>query len=676
MSSNNIPYATVNGHATDFVKTEDLSNTNSSYSTSSCENIERTIPRVSQQYADDFATPTFTSRGQPSEKSRTPEFTGNFKQENGLLSTNNETSATSNGLLTARAKSEDDFRLLTDMEGNNATAAKEDDLKNQLSHFERVLQGIKSRDESSSETESSNDIGKTTIMRPHSQPLGNGLNDSPDITGNNQLSLPNNNTTQLPTSSAQQHGISRSTAQALQQCIMAQQNEKLASKVRFERNIYLNPQGEQNNPRMAAQRSSHNFAPVRQRVYQQLQQRKNMQLQKKLGTGATAQQLQARNPTMNPLGGNTAYSMHPKVRYTGIASTQQAVSSFTHAAGRMHQNLMQPVQQPGQQTQAQGQMTNLPRHQINMLAQQQQQQQQQKLAFQQQMASRLPTYSQAQHLARSSAVMDIRPKFAGVPATHATQYNPMQVSRAQQPLSHLQHYNPPGYGSQSGPPTRPAQVPPYSGDFSGYQHPYQYGQENKLHSVYQRHASMEDNLVTNRFHNPEMNQRNNFAYQRSSSLPSHAAAGGSNVFNQSSPPVVRLGQNEPNVPDMNNNGNEHSSADMSRVHPQAALSHMKQQHLAGQSNNLGMNHEQLYQSNAISHAQNRPQSTNLQTPLSNSFSNLLDMKSNSDTSPFPFLGSELGGGTTDNSDFDSLLKSPPSDFDLLNMLDEPQKALQ
>ena len=671
LSSNNMSYAAVNGHAADFVKTEDLSNTNSSYNTSACENVERTMPRVSQQYGGgDFVTQTFTSRGQPSEKSRTPEFTGTFKQESGLLSPSNETSSNSNGLLAAHTKSEDEFRLLTDIDGNNTS--KEDDLENQLSQFERVLQGIKSRDESSSESESSNDIGKTTILRPHGQPLGNGLiNDGPDIKAT-QLSLPNDNATQLPTSSAQQYGISRSTAHALQQFVMAQQNERLASKVRFERNMYLNPPGEQNNPRMNSQRASH-FPPVRQRVYQQLQQRKNLQLQKKI-TGATPQQLQARNPVMNPLGGNTAYQMHPKVRYSG-PSTQQAVPSFT--AGRIHQNLMQPLRQPVQQTQAQvqGQMANLPRHQINILAQQQQQQQQQKLAFQQQMASRLPSYSQAQHLARSSSVLDIRQKFSGVvPATHATQYSPMQATRAQQPLSHLQHYNPPGYSNQSGPPTRPVQVP-YSGDYPGYQHPYQYGQENKLHSAYQRHASMDDNLVTNRFHNPELNQRNNFPYQRSSSLPGHAATG-NNIFNQTSPPVVRLGQNEPNLPDMNNNGNDHSNQDLTRVHPQAPLTHMKQ-HLAGQSNNLGMNQEQLYQGNAMTLAQSRAQpSTNLiQSPLSNSFSNLLDMKSNSETSLFPFLSQDLGGGTTDSSDFDSLLKSPP-DFDLINMLEEPQKALQ
>jgi hypothetical protein len=631
LSSNNMPYPSVNGHAADFVKTEDLSSTNSSYNTSSCENVERTMPRVSQQYGGgDFSTPpTFTSRGQPSEKSRTPEFTGTFKQENGLRSPSNDTSTTSNGLLAARSKSDDDFRLLTDIDGNT-TSAKEDDLENQLSQFERVLQGIKSRDESSSESESSGDIGKTTILRPH-QSLGNGLNDSPDIKGN-QLNLPNDNATQLPTSSNQQYGISRSTAQALQQFVMANQSERLASKVRFERNMYLNPPGEQTNPRMASQRATP-FPHVRQRVYQHVQlQRKNSQLQKKL-TGATPQQLQARNPAMNPLGGNTAYQLHPKVRYSG-PNTQQAVSSF--AAGRIHQNLMQPLRQPVQQTQVQGQMANLPRHQISMLAQQQQQQQQQKLALQQQMASRLPSYSQAQHLARSASVLDIRQKFAGgAPATHATQYNPMQANRAQQPLSHLQHYNPPGYNNQSGPPARPVQVP-YSGDYPGYQNPYQYGQENKLHSAYQRHASMDDNLVTNRFHNPELNQRNSFSYQRSSSLPGHAATG-NNIFNQSSPPVVRLGQNEPNLPDMNNNGNEHSNQDLTRVHPQAPLTHMKQ-HLAGQSNNLAMNQEQLYQGNTMSLAQSRaPPSTNLQSPLSNSFSHLLDMKSNSETSLFSIL---------------------------------------
>jgi hypothetical protein len=78
----------------------------------------------------------------------------------------------------------------------------------------------------------------------------------------------------------------------------------------------------------------------------------------------------------------------------------------------------------------------------------------------------------------------------------------------------------------------------------------------------------------------------------------------------------------------------------------------------------------------MSFAQSRAQpSTNLQSPLSNSFTNLLDIKSNSETSLFPFLGQDLGGGATDSSDFDSLLKSPP-DFDLLNMLDDSQKALQ
>jgi hypothetical protein len=213
LSSNNMPYAAVNGHAANFVKTEDLSKTNSPFNTSACENVERTMQRVSQQYGGgDFATPSFTSRGQPSEKSRTSEFTGTFKQENGLLSPSNDTSTTSNGLLAARPKSEDDFRLLTDIEGN--ATSKKDDLENQLSQFELVLQGIKRRDESSSEPDSSNDIGKTSILRPHSQSLGNGLNDSPDIKGN-QLSLPNDNTTQLPTSSAQQYAISRSTAQAL-----------------------------------------------------------------------------------------------------------------------------------------------------------------------------------------------------------------------------------------------------------------------------------------------------------------------------------------------------------------------------------------------------------------------------------------------------------------------------
>ena len=55
------------------------------------------MPRVSQQYGGgDFVTPTFTSRGQPSEKSRTPECTGTFKQESGLLSPSNETPSNSN----------------------------------------------------------------------------------------------------------------------------------------------------------------------------------------------------------------------------------------------------------------------------------------------------------------------------------------------------------------------------------------------------------------------------------------------------------------------------------------------------------------------------------------------------------------------------------------------------
>jgi hypothetical protein len=55
---------------------------------------------------------------------------------------------------------------------------------------------------------------------------------------------------------------------------------------------------------------------------------------------------------------------------------------------------------------------------------------------------------------------------------------------------------------------------------------------------------MDDNLVTNRFHNPDLNQINNFPYQRSSSVPRHAATG-NNILNQTSPPVVRLSQNEP-----------------------------------------------------------------------------------------------------------------------------------
>ena len=693
LSSNNMPYATVNGHAGEFVKTEDLTSTTSSYNASACDNLERTVPRASPQYgAADFASPTFASRGQSGEKSRTPEFTGTFKQENGLLSPSNDTATSiANGLLAPRTKTEDDFRLLTDIESSNtAASSKEDDLENQLSQFERVLQGIKSRDESSNESEASNEMitGKTQILRAPNQSLGNGLNDSvsPDMAkvNSNQLSLPSeaNNTTQLPTSSAavqQQYGILPSTAQVVQQFLMAHQNERLlASKGRFERNAYLNT-GEQNNPRMATQRPNH-FPAVRQRVYQQLQQRKNLQLQKSKIV-RTPQQLQARNPVMNPLGGNAAYQMHPKVRYAGISpSTQQAVS-FTRTAGRIPQNLMQPLRQPAslQQTQTQaqgqvqGQMANLPRHQINMLAQQ-------KLAFQQQMASCLPSYSQAQHSARSSTVMDIRQKFsAGVPSTHSTQYNPLhqQATRAQQPLSHLQHYNPPAYGNQSGPPTRPVQVP-YSGDYPGYQHPYQYGvnQENKLHSPFQRHASMDENLVANRFHNPDMNNRNNFSYQRSSSLPGHAAAA-TNLFNQTSPPVVRLGQSERNVTDMNNNGNEHPSQDMTRIHPQPQLSHIKQAHL-GQTNNLNMNQEQLYPNNGISLAQSRAQPpSNLQTPLSNSFTNLLDMKSNSETSLFPFLGQDFPGGTSDSTDFDSLLKSSPSDFDLLNMLEcEPSKALQ
>ena len=660
LPSNNVPYAAVNGHAADFVKPENFSNTNPSYNTSACDNIDRTMPRVPQQYgAGDFATPTFTSRGQSSETSaRTTEITGSFKQENDLLSPGSDSSTTSNGLLAARPIKQE----LLNFDRNSASATDENDLENQLSQFERVLQGIKSRDESSGETESSNDIGNPSMLRPHSQSLGNGLNDGPEVKGN-QLGLPNDNTTQLPTSSAQQYGISRER-------LASKVRERLASKVRFDRNMYLNPQGAQNNPRMATQRAS-NF-PIRQRVFQQLQ-RKNLQMQREIA-GASPQQLQARNPVMNPIGGNTAFPMRAKVRYSGIThNTQQAVSSFTHPTGQIHQNIMQPLRQPVQQPQAQvqGQIANLPRHQINMLAQQQQQ----KLAFQQQMASRLPSYSPTQHLARSGPVMDIRQKFSGVPATHANQHNPMQVTRAQQPLSHLQHYNPPGYTNQSGPPqTRPVQVP-YSGDYPGYQPLYQYSQENKLHSAYQRHASLDDNLVTNRFHNPEMNQRNNFPYQRSSSLPGHAAAAGGNIFNQSSPPIVRLNQNEPNIPDMNNNGSDHPTQDLPRVHPQATLTHMKQQHVAGQSNALGMSQDQLYQGSAMSLAQSRPQpSTNLQTPLSNSFSNLLDMKSNSETSLFPFLGQELGGGTTNSSDFDSLLLKSP-EFDILNMLDESQKTL-
>ena len=68
-------------------------------------------------------------------------------------------------MLAAHTKSEDEFRLLTDIDGNNNTS-KEDDLENQLScQFERVLQGIKSRDQPRSQ-KPGNEVGLCSQCNP------------------------------------------------------------------------------------------------------------------------------------------------------------------------------------------------------------------------------------------------------------------------------------------------------------------------------------------------------------------------------------------------------------------------------------------------------------------------------------------------------------------------------
>lgn len=676
-STTKMVYPTVNGHNGEFPKSEELSKAASSYSGAMCENIDRTMTRASQQYGGDFAS-TFTNHGQSSvsDKSRTADFPVNFKQENGLINPGNDGSTSiTNGFTGSCTKSEN----LPEYHNTNSKEDLKLDLKSQISQFERVLQDIKNRDENSSDSESKNDltVTKNQALQPANPPLGNGLGDNHEVEkGSNQLGLSNgpNNGTQLPTASTttstahQQHGISRSTAEALHQFIRDQQEEKQATKIRYERTLFLNSlnslsQGvgrEQNSTRMTQRANP--FPPIRQRVFEQIQQRRTNQQKSKLGPQAP--QLHARNPVMNPMGPNSPYQMHQKVRYPNIAvSTAQPVTFSP--TGRVQQSVMPQIHQAssGQQQQAQAQLQNLPRHLIA----------QQKMAFQQQqMASRLPSYAHAQHLTHPSPLMGMRQKFTpGIPTSHSAQY-PLhqQVARTPQPLSHLQHY-PNAYPNQGGPPSRPVQ-PAYTGDYSGYQNPYAYSvnQENKLHSAYQRHTSVDDNLASSRYNQDTVN-RNNFSFQRSSSVPGHANAA-KHVFNQTSP-LVRLGQAKPTLPDMNNNGNEHQSQELGRSHTQPPLTHVHMK----QTNNLTMNQE-LYQRSAGPLNQSRSQTTsNLQQTFSNSFSNLLDLKPNSDSSLFPFFGNEISGGSSDNADFDSLLKSPPSDFDLLNILEsEPSKALQ
>ena len=691
-----MPFPHVNGHSGEFPKSEELSKpVVSSHSSSTCENIDRMVTRVPQQYPGNFTSSTFTNRGQPcvSDNSRNSDYPVIFKQENGLLNSDVEGPASIvNGFSSTCTKSEGEFgRLLTTYAENPKSKSKDEDLKTQISQFELVLQGIKNRDGIYNESESKKDVVATAKqpMNTQSSSLVSGLSDSVShegAKGSNQLGLSNgngqNNGTRLPTvtvtsSTHRQHGILPSTAEAVQQFVKAQKEERLATKAPFERSLFLNPQSvgrEQNSPGMPPR--PNNFAPIRQIVLEQILQRRTNQQRAKIH-GSQTPQLHARNPAMNPLVATSPYqNLHPKVRYPSLSpSTGQPVPSFT-PNGRGQQNLMAPVHHSSplqQQQQPPSQLQNIPQHQINMYAQQQ------RIAFQRQMATRLPSYSQTQHMSPSS-MMDTRQKFPG--GIHTSQYPvQQQATRNPQPLSHLQHY-PNAYSSHSGPQSRPLQ-PAFMGEHPRYQNPYtnSVNQDNKMHSVYQRHASMDDNLAGPRYHN--QNGRNSFTgtYQRSSSMPGHSG-GAKNVFNQTSPPVVRLEQTKQNLPDMNNNGNEQQQ-ELNHLHPQPQpavhqppLTHLKQQQVS-QSNNLNMNQEQLYQASGLVNRSRTQTTANLQQTFSNSFSNLLDLKSNAESSLFPFFGQDSSGTSTDNTDFDSLLKSPPSDFNLLHILEsEPQKALQ
>lgn len=677
------PFPTVNGHNGEFPNSEELSKpVVSSYSGPTCENIDRII-RVSPNYMSNFTSSPFANRSQPSvsDNTRTPDYTVDFKQENGLLNSEVErpTSIT-NGFLNTCTKSEGEFGgLLTDyVENPNSKSKKDEDLKTQISQFELVLQGIKNRDGNFSDSESKKDVATSKQpLNPQSLSLVNGLSDSVShegAKGSNQLSLSNgngpNNAVRLPTvavtsSTHQQHGILPSTAEALQQFVRAQKEERLATKASFERPLFLNPQGvgREQNPTGMPPRP--NTFPIRPILYEQIQQRRTNQQRAKIH-GSQTSQLHARNPAMNPLAATSPYQMHPKVRYQSLSpTTRQPVSSFTSNA-RIQQNLMPQVHHPSavQQQQPQAQLQNMPQHQISMYAQQ-------RIAFQRQMVNRLPSYSQTQHMPPS--MMDVRKKYpAGVHTSHTAQY-PMQqpATRNPQPLSHLQHY-PNAYSGHSGPPTRPLQ-PPFMGEHSGYQHPYTntVSQDNKMHSGYQRITSLDDtcNLAVSRYHNQD---GRSYPYQRSSSLPSHTGVV-KNVFNQTSPPVVRLEQTKPNLPDMNNNGNEQQ--ELSHIHPQPQhpvqqppLTHLKQQQVS-QTNNLNINQE-LYQASGLVNRSRSQTTANLQQTFSNPLSNL-------ESPLFPFIGQEASGENIDNTDFDSLLKSPPSDFNLLHILEgEPQKELQ
>lgn len=641
-SSNTISYSTINGHTSDFVKQE--ISKSSTYTNASCQNIEQTPARVSQQFnGPDFAKSTFPNHNQVSDTLRASDET--VKQESiSEEKTGSAVLLTPNGFLNpSRTRTDENFRLMTDGDGSNAlsTRGNDDDLENQLSYFERVLQGIKSRDESSNEADvTSNDrmanmLGSTLV--------NSSLSEIPEKKGN-QLTVDNNPLVQ--TTSSQQYGISRSTAQALQQ--------RLANKVRYERSVPLNTNVEQNILASTAATNSPrlSYPPTRLHVLQQLQRRSSLHISRKI-PGTTTQALQARNPAMTSLGN---YSMQSNnVRFSGVATNpQQNISALSHASGRIPQNLLM------RQALQQGQMPSLPRHQMNMVAQRVVQQQ--KLPFAQQITNGLPSYSHAQQLSRSSAI-DQRQKFSG--GISSTQVNQLQSSRA---LSHLQHFNPPHYGNHSALQNRPVRFPR---EYSSYA--YQFNQENKLHSSFQRASSIDDSMMKGRFHGLDINRRNTFTFQRSSSVPNHAH---NSVFNQSS--LVRHDQSNSNLSDMNNNGSEHmTNQDMTRAHAaQASLNHLKRQ-FAAQSNNIHtINAEPLYQANNGMIQNHKPQvPNNLQTPLSNSFSNMLDMKSTQDNSLFPILGQELTSGPAESSDIDSLLKTQPSEFDLLNLLDEPQKAL-
>lgn len=140
-----MPFPHVNGHSGEFPKSEELSKpVVSSYSSSTCENIDRMVTRVPQQYPGNFTSSTFTNpRGQPSvsDNSRNSDYPVNFKQENGLLNC--------------------DVKGPASIVNGFSSTCKDEDLKTQISRFELVLQGIKNRDGIYNESEAKKNVVAT-----------------------------------------------------------------------------------------------------------------------------------------------------------------------------------------------------------------------------------------------------------------------------------------------------------------------------------------------------------------------------------------------------------------------------------------------------------------------------------------------------------------------------------